>query len=425
MTATLSAGQTDSVKNSFLCHFVQFLSLEDTMDTSTVTDDRAAAPLKLMTYQEERELQQNLIEDVKLAEKLFNEDRVGEAFFLLRNIDEFLGQLPSESQEQVVNSMRRVAIKLSSIRSKGEELLAVIDQLTNKGEFNAWNSSIGPHQDVSLYTHADEKRGQCHIKLEGNIHSSLLHAVAAVLENELYGIWTPMCKAASCLSKVSLCRRVMALDLEFVLMQRKAICDVRLDVLPDGAVLISFAPLARIPDNDPFFPKNAATADLWGGILLKEVEIEVEELIAASSNGTPRSRKVHIQGSNNSSANVSLADIYAEESTAPVLSANPLAEDAGDDNADASGRSRHANRRGSALPLRNNSANNNNNNSNKEQSHPHNPILKSSLSNLDDRLKALDGEVGGMKQVKYMKKVVQCSVVFKADLHLDFIPDWM
>ncbi|RYH25138.1 hypothetical protein EON65_15965 [archaeon] len=395
------------------------------METSTITDDKPVAPLKLMTYQEERELQQNLIDDVKLAEKLFTEDRVGEAFFLLRNIDEFLAQLPPEAQENVVDAMRKVSNKLASIRSKGEELLAVLDQLTNKGEFNAWNSSIGPHQDVSLYTHADEKRGQCHIKLEGNIHCSLLHAVAAVLENELYGIWTPMCKAASCLSKVSLCRRVIALDLEFVLMQRKAICDVRLDVLPDGAVLISFCPLARLPDNDPFFP-NSPTADLWGGILFKEIDIEVEELIAASAHGTPRNHRGHNRNNNssNSSANVSLADIYAEDNIPPMVPVNSLAEADGD-GMGVSGRARHANRRGSALPLRNNSGYSNTNNS-KKQDHPHSPILNNlSSSNVDVRLKALDGEAGGMKQVKYTKKVVQCNVVFKADLHLDFIPDWM
>jgi hypothetical protein len=171
------------------------------------------------------ELQQNLISDIHLTEKLFQEDRIAEGYFLLQNIDEFVKHLSPALQGEIQDILDKSKM-ISQLREKGREILSLLELFNAKDEWRAWNNSIGPHQDVVVYTHRDEKKGQYFIKLEGNLHCSMIEATAAILEHDLYSLWAPMCKGVRSLASLSVCRRVMALDLEFVLLKRNAVCDM-------------------------------------------------------------------------------------------------------------------------------------------------------------------------------------------------------
>lgn len=175
-------------------------------------------------------------------------------------------------------------------------------------------------------------------------------------------------------------------------------------MLPDGAVLIFFKPLENTPANAHFLPDIKERADLWGGILLRESEIEVEEVVedqpvgpAANSAKAPRG----------SISRATLADLFngKPEISLPGNDINPLAR-----NSEGPGESRR--RSGNAMagfastytmqtPL---------------------PRKGSSMF-----MKSPDPLLmtARKKLIKVKKKVISTSVIVKGNLHLEFIPDWM
>lgn len=178
-----------------------------------------------LPFAQQRELQQNLLSDINLAEKLCEEDRIGEGFFLLRNIDQFLLHLNDDARGRLQHRLDN-SESILKLRAKGAETLKLLELFGSKDEWNVWNFGIGPHNDISVATHKDEKKGEYFFKLDGNLRCNMIEACAAILENDLYGIWSPLCKTSKAMGSLSICRRIMELGLEFVLLKRKAVCDM-------------------------------------------------------------------------------------------------------------------------------------------------------------------------------------------------------
>lgn len=336
---------------------------------ASISSESLGSGARELGVAQQKELQQNLLSDVQLAEKLFQDDRLGEAVFLLQNIEEFIKHLGEEAHERVVQKMDDSEI-IQKLRVKGKEMLELLELCATNEEWNAWNTGIGPHHDVTVYTHREERKGQYYIKLEGNLHCSMTEACAAIIEQDLYPIWAPMCKGAHCLGSLSPCRRIIALDLEFVLMKRRAAVDVHLDVLPDCDVLFTITPLEDTPANAQHLPDAKSRATLSGGILLRESEVEVEELIQVPDESCSLNRrKGTLHGGK---SHHSMMDLYGKDD-----------------------------KRRSAAP-------------------------RSFLGTRKESRMEVDAAPGmRTKLIKVKKKVISCSVILHADLRLDFIPDWI
>lgn len=167
----------------------------------------------------------SLLSDIRLAESLFAEDRVAESYFLMQNILQYLKSADTIVREKVEKVFSR-SQSIEHIQAGGDNIMQLLKIMSDKEVWNSWNSGMGLHQDVSLYTHRDESKGQYYFKMEGNLRCSLKESIAAILENELYGLWLPLCTKSETLATPGNYRRIIRSDFDFVLLQKTAICNV-------------------------------------------------------------------------------------------------------------------------------------------------------------------------------------------------------
>lgn len=167
----------------------------------------------------------NLLQDIRLAESLFMEDRIAEAYFLLKNIEEFVEKIEESSRSEVYSAIGSSS-KIQAIKNKGQPIFDLLQSFSDKEVWNAWNTAIGPHQDVTVYTHRDEMKGSYHFKIEGYIQSSMKETLAAILENDLYRLWLPLCSNSQLLAKSSTYRRILRNDFDFVLLKKTCLSEV-------------------------------------------------------------------------------------------------------------------------------------------------------------------------------------------------------
>lgn len=364
-----------------------------------------------LSVTQQRDLQSNLLSDLQLACKLFQDDREAEAWFLFRNIQALLRHLPPQGQDEVLKEMDAMP-SIASLTKSGEEMMRLLTLLRTEEEWHIWNSSIGPHHDVVVHTHHLEKKGEHFVKLEGYLQAPIGLVCAAILEHDLYPLWAPICKKATCLGSLSPCRRVMELELDFVLIKRRAVCDLHLDILPDSsAIFITIHPLENVPKNDSYLKGKNDLADVWGGILLQEVEIEEDEVLftasssenllqTASTSSTPF---ISVKRAGNSSSSLALLFNQAEEEMSTSNTITPV-KTKYDNNQN--------NITNKPMPITPSST------AKKRSFLPHKSTLPA--QSLESYLSAARA-----KMVKKKKKAVSCGVVLQTDLHLDFIPDWM
>jgi hypothetical protein len=165
----------------------------------------------------------NLLSDIRLVESLYAEDRVVEAYFLLQNIVQYVQTVDVDVKEKV-EKVLHASKNYKGVQEGGNEIMELLKMLTDNDVWNSWNSGMGLHQNVSLYTHRDESKGQYFFKMEGNLRCSMKESIVAILENELYGSWLPLCTRSETLATPGNYRRVVRTDFDFVLLQKSAVC---------------------------------------------------------------------------------------------------------------------------------------------------------------------------------------------------------
>jgi hypothetical protein len=170
----------------------------------------------------------NLLEDVKLCENLYLEDRIGEAYFLLDNIKAFISQLGEKdtSSKELLENYIKKSKTLETLDVQGKDILEELQNMTDKEQWNLWNNNIGPRQDVSVYTHKQESKGIYHFKLEGELHCPLKEILPAILENSLYQYWLPMFAGSEIIQTLSPYRRIMKSEFNFVLFNKVCVNDM-------------------------------------------------------------------------------------------------------------------------------------------------------------------------------------------------------
>jgi len=221
-------------------------------------------------------ISQKIFADIRLAEKVFQEDRIVEAYFLFLSVERFL---ESVKEEEIVSQVRTYINSSSTIAKmieKGHALHKVLVSFDKASLWSTWNEKLGPHQDVTMYIHKDTPEGQYSFKTEGFLRNSgIIEVAAAILENRLFKYWMPMCTECKVLATESGYRRIIQLDFDFVLLKKIAVVAVRGDVLPDGRLFLSFEPLLEEDDLTlRFLPHNKEIRmELFGAVLLTEEAI--------------------------------------------------------------------------------------------------------------------------------------------------------
>lgn len=169
-------------------------------------------------------LLQKILTDVHLAEKIFKEDRIIEAYFLFLGVESFL---KSVEEEDVVDEVQKYIDSSSTIANmieKGHALHTILASIDRASLWSIWNEKLGPHQDVTMYIHKDTPEGQYSFKTEGFLRDSgILEVAAAILESSLFKYWMPMCTECKLLSTETAYRRIIQLDFDFVLLKKIAV----------------------------------------------------------------------------------------------------------------------------------------------------------------------------------------------------------
>lgn len=229
-----------------------------------------------MTANVEQRQVRNLLDDIGVIEQITKEDRLAEAYILLGNLEKLISDLHPSNQDTILKRLDGSST-ISELRSNGPQIMDVLSKLRQKENWNAWGSKLGPHQDVSLYLHSHEPEGQYHFKTEGYLRNvSIIEAAAAILENDQHRFWIPMCTSSKAVNSLSPHRRIIQAKFDFVLLKKTALMEVRGDVLPDGALLLTFYPAKKPTEESSKFalPKDPKDGmDLIGGILLQDIDI--------------------------------------------------------------------------------------------------------------------------------------------------------
>ncbi len=176
---------------------------------------------------EEKEIALKVSKDIELSKSMFLEDRVGEAAGLLSDIVAFvetLNEVPKTYLQSLLDEKTHQI--LHDIREAADHVTKMLLEFNDSDSWTEWNSAIGPHQDVTVYTHKYDQVHDYAIKMEGNAHSRLKEIAAAFIETQLYQLWMPMCTSCKVLSTLSASRKIVRLDLDFVLFKKTAIIEV-------------------------------------------------------------------------------------------------------------------------------------------------------------------------------------------------------
>lgn len=221
----------------------------------------------------------NLLSDVELAHKLGQEDRLSEAYHLLKNIENYVATESEEIKNAVEEEVKKSSV-LQDVKIFGQEMTALMELIDTNESFNIWNTGIGMHGDVTVSTHKNEERGKYYCKIEGRVLHSMVHVLAACLEHSLYRHWLPLCTDTEVLATPNANRRIFHADFDFALAKREATISTYGDVLPDGRLLMM---IKSYNENDKFANKGAPPLKktavghkdsqmlIGGGIVLEEL----------------------------------------------------------------------------------------------------------------------------------------------------------
>lgn len=168
------------------------------------------------------DLLENLLEDVKLTRRLFQEDRVTEAYFLLQNIERFTQELHPELKTVIEEELNK-ADDIATLRKEGLRNANLLALFEDGDIWNDWTAGVGTNQDVVVGIHKEEAGGQYYFKVEGRIHCDLLNVLAAILENDLYKYWMPLCTSSGSIAAMSAYRRIVRTKVDFALIQKEAL----------------------------------------------------------------------------------------------------------------------------------------------------------------------------------------------------------
>lgn len=168
------------------------------------------------------DLLQNLLEDVQLTRRLFQEDRITEAYFLLQNIERFTQELHPELQSVIERELNKED-DIATLRMEGLRNANLLALFEDGDTWNDWTAGAGTNQDVVVGIHKEETGGQYYFKVEGRVHCDLLHVLAAVLENELYKFWMPLCTSSKSIAAMSSYRRIVQTKIDFALIQKETL----------------------------------------------------------------------------------------------------------------------------------------------------------------------------------------------------------
>lgn len=184
------------------------------------------APLKIAppSHSETLKNAQKALADLRLAEKIFQEDRLVEAYFLFVNVERFLESVQDKSIVAEVRKYVDSSSIIAQVIEKGHTLHTLLDSFDKASLWSIWNEKLGPHQDVTMFIHKDAPQGQYSFKTEGFFRNSdILETAAAILENSLYQYWMPMCTECKVLATLTAYRRVIRIEFDFVLLKKIAV----------------------------------------------------------------------------------------------------------------------------------------------------------------------------------------------------------
>lgn len=164
----------------------------------------------------------SVIEDIRLIETLFKDDRVMEAYTLLKNIETFALTMSDDMQSMVARAVASSPV-IAEARSAGDQMAELLNLMNPTSDaWNIWNNGIGAHQDITVSTHKNEEKGTYYFKLEGNIESNIFYVIAALLQNNLYNKWMPLCTRSECTRVISPHRRVIKSKFDLNLVKKEA-----------------------------------------------------------------------------------------------------------------------------------------------------------------------------------------------------------
>jgi len=163
----------------------------------------------------------DLMDDIKLSLKLYEEDRITEAYFLLQNIEKYAQELHPDLAAAVQRELTQ-SENIVNLRMEGSRNADLMNQFEDDSQWNDWTNGVGMNQDVVVGIHKDEERGQYYFKIEGRVECSMLPTLAALLENDLYRLWMPLCDSSKTLAKMSPYRRAVKCEMDFALIRKDA-----------------------------------------------------------------------------------------------------------------------------------------------------------------------------------------------------------
>lgn len=186
--------------------------------------------------------------DLKLVEDLFNEDRLIEAMENLKNINFHVNRLENNEEMKAVRILMQSSPACQKILESGKKTDKYLELIDTDDSWNVWNNEIGFNKNVKVSIHKDTQRdGHYQFKIESMIHNCKMeHVIAALMENDLYPCFMPLCSKSECYKVLSPSRRCIRSEFDFVLFQRESFLSVQSDVLPGGdGVLLQFSPLTK------------------------------------------------------------------------------------------------------------------------------------------------------------------------------------
>jgi hypothetical protein len=177
---------------------------------------------------------ETVMQDIALAELLYQQDRLSESYTVLQRVDLVLASPSPEDSVfddeflrcQAYEQLRTSTI-VSIIRQVGAELVAFLKMVKDA---DAWRTWIEPRpqsdtkHSIRVSTHRDEEYGHYFFKVEGTLHDiGLIPIVASFLEIDLFSTWMPLVKESEVLEALSKYKRMLKATIDLVLLKRDAL----------------------------------------------------------------------------------------------------------------------------------------------------------------------------------------------------------
>ena len=156
---------------------------------------------------------------------MFKEDRICEANELLTNIERISNTFSIDIKTKVIKRLGS-SNQIAQLRMQGmdiDELTKLFSDEKGREYWSTWNEGIGIREDIKVSTHKNEERGKYYFKLEGCIQSEIIHIIAALIENDLYTSWLPLCSKSQLISpSLSKTRNIVETEFDMVLLKKKS-----------------------------------------------------------------------------------------------------------------------------------------------------------------------------------------------------------